>query len=548
MALRFTVNSNYMIVYRQRLIALCQILILCLLLFLNSGCQKETTLPSPEIKIISIETNSLITYDVVVYIDKGEGQTIRKAELVFDDITVFSAADVVVAIEINEERYQTDTIRIKIDRFAHDFSVKAIIETDQYAYSSENFVLRSLKNNFRFRMLNDNEYPLNQKSTCYANKGDILIVLLDYDQFPFNPNTLDVKLNRTISLSTEFDFNDAVTDGEIYTTGIRITLPENIDDGIYNVFVYVDSVEFSIEGNIQILKGDWSLFDESFPGARGREYAWFVLNDDLFVIANSSVSLSSNSSPVWNFNLKNKVWTQKKDFPHPGDISLNKIFSTDLVYNNTGYILLRNNTTIELWKYIASNDNWMKLTTYPGLGQDLITAFIIEDCLYIGGGSQNQYDIVFDQWAYSFKANEWKKCRDKPSNNSNNFSVSITYGKSAYIYEFAVNKLWEYKSVEDIWIEKEKFRGHDRMGTSFVLLNDNIYMIGGVYNDLGTYVLKDCWQYSITSDNWSIISFAPYYFNNNIYFQYYDKICVGLGYSVVGYFYLDDPFLYQLIP
>ena len=118
------------------------------------GCKKETIIqPSPSIKILSTEIKGLTTFEVVVEINQGEGQLLKNAELTFEDITVGSMSKIIEPIQISDDKVKQYKISVNTNRLNHDFNVIARLETDRYSYSSENKIIRSLKNNIRIEFV-----------------------------------------------------------------------------------------------------------------------------------------------------------------------------------------------------------------------------------------------------------------------------------------------------------------------------------------------------------------------------------------------------------
>lgn len=117
-----------------------------LLLYFSIACKKEsTTLPPPVIEILSATTSDLSTYVVELKIDLGEGQVVKNANLVFDDITLISNPDIIKEIPITHERNQEHTISLHLDELNHDFAVKGYIETEHYKYYSNSQIISTQK-------------------------------------------------------------------------------------------------------------------------------------------------------------------------------------------------------------------------------------------------------------------------------------------------------------------------------------------------------------------------------------------------------------------
>lgn len=510
------------------------------------GCNKELViLPSPKIEIVSAKSTDLSTYVVDIKIDLGEGQNIKGAKLIFDDITIISATDIVKEITLSNERYQEHTISLHIEQLNHDFAIKAFIETEYNKYYSNEEIIRTIKNTFHPWMVMDNMYGNeNEKIADCLNKGERFTLFVNYLN-DFTPQTVDVRLNKIISLEHNVDFSDYSCTNDFIRTSGKVNLPENINPGVYEIYLYVDGHEFKAEHKIKVLDGEWNVIDSTYPGEFRGDYASFLIDDDVYVVGGEFYVTQLTYSPVWRYNLNEKQWYQMTNFPHPGDVTKNEIYPYNLKYNNKGFVVIENDHTIELWRYNNISDDWSKITEYPGIGSATTCGFIIDNSIYLGGGYFNK-EMAYDFWSFNFITNEWNQLNNLPINYSYlSCNLSCVYESKAYTYIFS-NELWEYNPINDVWNEKSKLPGPERFTSNLVLLDNKFYLLGGSYSNYGHCGLKDCWQYSIASDSWELKSFMPSFFSKGIAFNYEGKIIAGLGYVTHGYSHYDLTQLYQL--
>lgn len=516
-----------------------------------SGCDKEQVIyVSPSIEIESARTTALTAYEVVVKTDKGEGQEIEKVELTFKDITVSSAEDIVMKIELKGEQIQFDTIALRTDRMCHDYSVKAILETNIYIYKSDTKLLRSNKNNFEIDVYPNEKYnDWNNNIATIVNKGDNFSIKVDYEE-EFKPMLVEVKLNGTIPVEHTLNFENSSYGDHLETMG-HVTIPEDIKEGVYQVFVYLDGIEFKTDSEIKITRGKWQQTDPQYKGDRRGEYVSFVKGDDLYLIGGEIYATQLTESPIWKYNIPGNSWERKKNFPHTGEMSLNRILPFNLQHNNEAYIILKNNKSIEVWKYRDESDEWDFISNYPGKATQYLTSFINNGKLYIGGGLEPsgifEFESVYDFWEYNLESNVWNQKKDipiKPYGFKGNLSCTTENGQ-VFIFTQA-NELWQYHPDTDSWTSKSKFIGPFRYTTNFIEKNQKLYLIGGSYQNSGIYCLKDCWEYSIESDQWEIVAFMPELYSNGIAFNYKDCIYAGLGWVINGYGSFYEQNLYML--
>ena len=284
--------------------------ILWILIFYNWGCKKEQiTLMSPSIEIKSAIATALATYNVVVETKVGEGQKIEKAEVIFKDITVSGSPEILKEIQLIGNKNQVDTITINTDRLAHDYLVQAYLTTDKYTYTSDQQIIRSAKNNFSIDVLPNYMYTdYNNHIADFVNKGSNFTLTVDCKNV-FKPKSVEVKLNRTIPLKHTLDFKNYSFGNNIIATG-SVSVPQEIDNGVYEVYVYLDGLEFKSKSNIEILKGSWQKINPNYSGGHLGQYAWFVNHDNIFLFG----GISSTKVPVWKYNIINNSWEKKRDF------------------------------------------------------------------------------------------------------------------------------------------------------------------------------------------------------------------------------------------
>jgi len=484
-----------------------------------SGCIKEeVVLDSPSITILSAKTTALTEFEIVIEIKKGEGQKMKKAELILDDITVLGAPDIEQELLLNDEEKQTDTLIINTYRQNHDFEIKACLQTDRYTYESTPKVLRSSKNWFIVDVFPSINYSgLFDSIADYVNVGGSFNIEVYYLNV-YTPKTVEVKLNRTISLKHSLDFKNYFFSSSVQCLG-EVFVPEDLAPGIYDVYVYIDGNEYKTANKIKILKGKWQTMNPNYPGDEINLFAWFVINDDLYLI--------EGNLHVWKYNFESEQWEQKKDFPHMIDVNQNKILSLSLQYKNKGYVVLQIFQSLEIWKYDEVSDSWSFVTKYPVAGNRCRTSFIVGNNLFFAG-DENML------WSLDLETLQWVQKNNIPIVDGGGGNLSCVIDNSVYVYSFT-NDLWQYYPETDQWTKKKKFPGHNRYVSSMVAKNNNLYLLGGAYSDYGVVALKDCWEYSTKTDSWDLVAFMPELFSDGISFNYQGSIYAGIGWVVSGY-------------
>jgi N-acetylneuraminic acid mutarotase len=519
---------------------------LFVLLFI--GCKEETIiLDSPEISIESIEISSLTKYIIHVKINPGEGQEIKKAQLVLKDITTVSD-DIVANIEVSSGRTEEYQININTEKPAHDYIVKAILYTDLYTYISDEKILRSVKNNYNLRVIN---------YTLYSNPDEGIALYLNPGQnFPMNvdflnkyvPQSIELKLGA-VSLQNNLDFSGNLYDHDgIYTASGTATIPEDVSPGVYGLTIYVDGLPYNSEDKIKVLEGKWEIFADNYEGERRGNYAWFVINNKLYLVGGSYYVRALDYSPVWCYDLETKDWVQRKNFPHKWNLNESdygirtEILPFSIQHRDNGYVLVRYDQKIGLWKYDEQQDQWIEISEYPGKGDRILTCFILTDKLYLGGGLNTEFltegaKLMRDFWSYNFESDIWEMKNDLPFDPiAGGKSVACSSGTNGFVLQ-PTKVFWKYDAMSDWWNELKIFPGPWRFTSQFTAVGDNLYLVGGESQALGvtSYYIRaynDCWKYSIVDQSWSLVAFVPQYVSNGISFSYNNKIITGLGYLI----------------
>jgi hypothetical protein len=526
------------------------------LLWLTS-CEKDTkivTLYMPKAEIISAKAVSLTTFEVIYQINPGNKEKLERAEIIFDDITVLGALDIVKEIKITQEEKQIDTVRLNLNQMNHDFIVKIKLNSEQNFWLSNEKIVRSSKCIFKISLPQlDYTYSdlKNNISSIRNNTDTIISISIDFS-VPFEPKTIEVKLNDNIVIRHNLSFKNYTSNsaGLGFSAGGSAFFPENVPAGIYEVYVIIDSIKFKADTKIKTLEDDWSLINTSFPGENLLQNANFIVNDNLFLI-NGDPIWQPNIPKVWRCDLKSGSWIALNNFPVPVNQN-RKIYGFSLKYKEEGYLVLRNpfkNDSTELWKYNYGQDSWSIVATYPGFGKDVI-CFFINDDFYAGCGRRRIGDNVLnykDYWKFNMITGVWKQLNNSPVEFSCHNNASCAGEGKAYVY-YSYNKaLWEYDPLSDNWNQLEKFIGPLRENTSLVYLNKKIYLLGGEYINVYTQNLKDCWVYSLEKKEWNLNSFIPSYSNRGVACAYQNKILIGLGYAVAGNIDINKPNIYSLL-
>lgn len=514
---------------------------LILLFIINLVCTNckeiEIILPSPSITLLTVRQSALTTVEVVISVQKGEGQELKQVEIFLEDLTISSASEITVVIPSGEIIGDKQTVKIETGRLNHDFRIRAVLVTDRYTYHSEPMVFRSLKNNFRFYIPDISKYNKIEKgNVLLLNKGERFSVAAEFNSF-FN-GKIEIKLNRTISLEHALDFRkNASLDN--WHTATDLYLPLDIAPGDYELFVYIDGWEFVADKKIRVLSGNWGEIYTRFPGETFSSLTWFLIDDILYIIGGDDFAVLLNI-PVWSLDLNTGYWTKHNDFPGIDQIHWNNFLMPNPIESDgKGYILYKNSENdVELWGYDHLNDVWERVTVYPGKGNISLTTFSLDGKLYMGGGAINNYSEIGanDWWQFDFNNKIWIKLKNMP--------LGYTYFKypnrscvlagNAYVLELP-DKLWEYNPEFDLWSFKSKLHFPTRYTSNIITHNSDLYIVGGaaVFEGIMGNVdieLKENLKYSIRNNSWQFMSFLPIPIKSGFIISWKDQLITGLGY------------------
>lgn len=538
----------YMNTYRRN----CLLIVILFSIIINCGCIEENTvtLPSPEIEIISVEEISYGKFAVKTKIVKGEGQITEKAELIFEDITVYENEKIIYNIPIQEDKIQVDSIIIDTKLRNHDFNISLKLLTNKYEYISYNHVIRSKKNNFEFTILQDARYSFNTSTIAkFLNRGSNVTIIMYYDN-KITSESFEIKLNKTIPLEHNLNFINYLGEDK-FNSFIEFIVPQDIEPGEYDIYVYIDGFEFKVDSKIKVLEGEWDLFNNSFTDGPRLRSSWFILNNELFLIGGQKTDGSQPVNTIWNLNLNDNTWARFNDFPVFQEYDKWIIPTNNLSNNNKGYILCNNADTIEIWEYEYQNKTWEKITNYPGQYVAHPISFTLNGNIYIGGGVDLDSHIThYELWKYNFNAGNWARCNDVTNIVETCTSISNTYCTSENkLYFFTYNgKFFEYDPILDCWTLKERYTGPDRGKPYLTYMNNRIYLLAGYAKDSYNYPLLDCWDYNILTGKWELNSLMSVYSDKGIAFSFDNKVICGMGQIQVGYHTYNDPYLYKLNP
>ncbi|UXP33814.1 galactose oxidase [Reichenbachiella agarivorans] len=151
--------------------------------------------------------------------------------------------------------------------------------------------------------------------------------------------------------------------------------------------------------------------------------------------------------------------------------------------------------------------NWIKRSSFDGVGRSGAVSFVIGDKAYIGLGFDGD-DYLTDFWTYDPDQNYWQKAAEFPGV-ARSGAVAFSIGDKGYVTtgyndDELVEELgdtWEYNSATDTWTQLADFGGSARYKA--------VGFATGGYGYVGTGYdgshLKDFWRLDPASGEWTQI-------------------------------------------
>lgn len=519
-------------------------------IFLLFSCTEtiQEEFVAPSITIISIEVIDGNTCVVTFEIKKGLGATIQNANFIFTDITEVSQ---IFEFEINlrAENEYIDSLFIELPVSFHDFRVTGQLESKRNTFFS-NSKLVHFSQDFYFTNpgITSVDLRVSPRMRHYidifngigdvARKGERATVILSHRETPPQNTVVTAKLNGVIPVETDFYFTRLT--GSSQTWG-GIYIPEDIEEGIYSVHLYINNQEFIASSLLRVIPVNSEIiFLENHPD--------YLSVNSMFL----STSFVSGNTAFYLFripngrlvahNIETNTWTEKNNVPffHNSHVVTNH----RITYNGNNFILINNqnfpniaNWRVELWKYFEKEDRWEHITNHP---KNIVSyhTMVIGENLYVFGGrtrstlhNQDNSVPVNEVWAFNFETKQWTQKNDMPELLNQQAIATASDGEKGYILTMH-RRLYKYNPLLDEWKQISELRGGAVIRSHSTLLynNNKLYIVGGFtwHNPqfIQGDVLTDTWEYCIASNEWRLIDvfnansearFSAFFYNNQIF-------------------------------
>lgn len=177
------------------------------------------------------------------------------------------------------------------------------------------------------------------------------------------------------------------------------------------------------------------------------------------------------------------------------------------------------------------NAKWIQKATIPGAVRGYILSTSANGCIYVGGGRHKNGKSSNDFWVYNTVKDIWVRKGNIPGSCHNrSYGVAFTINDKVYFglggenvfmpkHRKGFYDLWEYDPKTDIWTEKAKYPGKGCISTSYFVIDNKAYVVGGV----GKEKSNETWEYNPEYDKWTKKAHIPY-----------TSLNIGTGFSING--------------
>jgi N-acetylneuraminic acid mutarotase len=187
-------------------------------------------------------------------------------------------------------------------------------------------------------------------------------------------------------------------------------------------------------------------------------------------------------------------------------------------FGNMGYFLRAFASTYTVWEYNISNKAWTDKGQFPGLTRMEGTIVAVGSKIYFGLGLRFEYVTpvyMHDWWEYDPATNQWTQKADFPAaarTSTTAFAAAskayVVGGYDQEVTEGYLKQTWQYDPVLDTWEQKANFPGAGRDAAAGFGIGNKGYVGTGrgriiVLNNPLTIYYKDFYEYNALNNTWA---------------------------------------------
>jgi N-acetylneuraminic acid mutarotase len=232
-----------------------------------------------------------------------------------------------------------------------------------------------------------------------------------------------------------------------------------------------------------------------FPGeARFSAFGFSIGNKGYMGGGIKEQSGNGTLSDFWEYDPSNDTWLKKMDIPNGGIAEANAIS-----HKGKGYVVLGlENWYGSLYKtdfkvYDPATDTWNILSEFEGSSRRYSEVAIVNDEMYLFGGSNSNNPFEKDIWKYDFESDKWSFI------NNIDFKFFYAFNENNKCYIISMDmQFYEFDILNNQLVKQHIFPGRSLIyGASSVIKNGIIYF--GLSDRSSTNVNSDLWTYPISN-------------------------------------------------
>ncbi|MBS1503865.1 MAG: hypothetical protein JST32_17480, partial [Bacteroidetes bacterium] len=157
--------------------------------------------------------------------------------------------------------------------------------------------------------------------------------------------------------------------------------------------------------------GTWTMLSPFSGGATAGSFS-FTLNGKAYLVGGQQINT------MWEYDASSDKWTQKASYP-----GLGQQFLSGFTINNKAYVGLgfgydpatQHVQHSDFYSYDPISDTWTRIADFAGGERYGAFGFAINNQGYVGAGATANSDrIYFDMWKYDPASNSWSPAADYP--------------------------------------------------------------------------------------------------------------------------------------
>jgi len=336
--------------------------------------------------------------------------------------------------------------------------------------------------------------------------------------------------------------------GNVACSNESFALNSPVIESVSNTEVHIGDNVFINGQNFNPLKNNNIVQVDGFRAeilSASNQFLEIEIPDEVFVDREVNITVeTARQMNEWNESIHIvDEWLNKGNIPDYG-YSTSAVFNFE--YQQFGYTAFNDDNTIVMYKYDPSKNSWHNISTFPGYFRYKMTAFVIGGYAYIGGYYGREF------WRYDIENNSWQQIEDFPLDSQAMTSFAANDEGYVICTTQQEDNFWKYSTEDDVWSKLEDFKPDNtwnayadisfaHAGKGYVLTKDGSTRTDEFweyepysktwnrladqiddlfYKDRSAFVIGDyayllpdayypnCYKYSFTSNNWTLVGNA----------------------------------------